>query len=299
MITGSGESLVSALANRMYNDNIGDDMTQKKALILVQDVEISVIDVKDEDYISLTDMTKKFGDPGLIEHWLRNRDTIEFLGVWEQIHNQNFNTPEFGVIKKDAGANRFTMSARKWATKTNGIGLIAKTGKYGGTYAHRDIAFEFGSWLSPEFKLYLIKEFQRLKETEQKQINQEWNVRRILSKVNYHIHTSAVKNNLIPEKLPSLEKGLIYAEEADLLNVALFGLTAKEWRELHPTEKGNLRDQATIEQLIVLANLESLNAVMIDEGKSQEDRLRKLHETARSQMKTLIDGRTVERHTLN
>lgn len=225
--------------------------------INVKGTEVSIINHLNEDYISLTDMIKSFGDDTIIKNWLRNRNTVEFLGIWEQINNPNFNSVEFDLIRNQTGLNSFVLSVKKWMDTTNAIGIIAIAGRYGGTFAHKDIAFEFGSWLSPEFKLYLIKEFQRLKEEESKNKSLSWNLQRTLAKVNYKIHTDAIKENLIPIKVTKQQASFIYANEADLLNVALFGLTAKEWRNFNPNLKGNIRDYAAIEQLVVLSNLES------------------------------------------
>ena len=221
----------------------------------------------------------------LIEKWLRNKNTIEFLGIWEEMYNPHFNSPEFEGIKNAAGLNRFILSVKQWIEKTNAIGIVAKAGRYGGTYAHKDLAFEFASWVSPQFKLYLLREFQRLKELEQKQLG--WSAKRELSKINYHIHTDAIKQNLIPFELTPQQTSLIYANEADVLNVALFGITAKQWRELHPDLKGNIRDYATINQLICLANMENLNAVFIGNGMSQSERLKELNRIAIQQMNVL------------
>ncbi len=262
----------------------------KKQSVVVQGVEIHIASHGEEDYISLTDMVSGFeGGSTLIEAWLRNKNTIEFLGVWERINNADFNSLEFDGIKAQAGLNRFTMSAKTWVNRTHGIGLIAKAGRYGGTFAHKDIAFEFGSWLSPEFKLYLIKEFQRLKESEAKSGQLEWNIRRSLTKAQYRIHTDAVKNYLIPNDISPEQAGYIYASEADLLNMALFGKTAKEWRADNPTTEGNLRDYATVEQLVVLASLESQNALLIEQGKSQSERIVILNGLARKQLTALMD----------
>jgi hypothetical protein len=234
-------------------------------------------------------MVKNFdGGNALIEQWMRNKNTIEFMGVWEKMYNPDFNSLEFEGIKNEAGTNRFYLSAKKWIKATNSIGIVAKTGRYGGTYAHKDIAFEFGSWLSPEFKLFLIVEFQRLKEEESKSL--EWDVRRVLSKINYHLHTDAVKEFLIPIKIDSNKyASTIYASEADLLNLAVFGMTAKEWRNLNPKLEGNIRDNATPEQLLILANIENLNAQFIKEGIEQEKRLEQLNEIAIYQMSILVD----------
>ncbi|WP_296332068.1 KilA-N domain-containing protein [uncultured Treponema sp.] len=256
------------------------------AKINVQQTEITVIELNGKDYISLTDMVKNIeNDLALIEKWLRNKNTIEFLGIWEEMYNPNFNSPEFEGIKNEAGLNRFILSVKQWTEKTNSIGIIAKAGRYGGTYAHKDIAFEFASWVSPQFKLYLIKEFDRLKAKEQEQLG--WSVKRELSKLNYHIHTDAIKQNLIPPELTAKQKSFVYAEEADVLNVALFGITAKEWRDENPNLKGNVRDHATINQLICLSNLENLNAVFIQKGMEQSDRLTELNKIAIQQMKVL------------
>lgn len=264
--------------------------------ILVQGVEIHLVSKNDEDYISLTDMVSGFeGGSSLIEAWLRNKNTIEFLGVWERINNPNFNSPEFEGIRIQAGLNRFTMSAKGWAQRTNGIGLIAKAGRYGGTFAHKDIAFEFGSWLSPEFKLYLIKEFQRLKEQEVQTNQLEWNVRRLLAKANYRIHTDAIKAHLIPPDISKDKEGFLYASEADLLNKALFGMTAKEWRSKHPEKDGNVRDDATVEQLVVLTSLESQNALLIQQGCSHSDRLVTLNQLAIKQMQSLLNNPSVNK----
>ena len=256
------------------------------AKINVQQTEITVIELNEKDYISLTDMVKNIENGlALIEKWLRNKNTIEFLGIWEEMYNPNFNSPEFEGIKNEAGLNRFILSVKQWTEKTNSIGIIAKAGRYGGTYAHKDIAFEFASWVSPQFKLYLIKEFDRLKEREQAQFG--WSVKRELSKLNYHIHTDAIKQNLIPPELTAKQKSFVYAEEADVLNVALFGITAKDWRDANPDLKGNVRDYATINQLICLSNLENLNAVFIHKGMKQSERLTELNKIAIQQMKVL------------
>ncbi len=256
------------------------------AKINVQQTEITVIELNEKDYISLTDMVKNIENGlALIEKWLRNKNTIEFLGIWEEMYNPNFNSPEFEGIKNEAGLNRFILSVKQWTEKTNSIGIIAKAGRYGGTYAHKDIAFEFASWVSPQFKLYLIKEFDRLKEREQAQFG--WSVKRELSKLNYHIHTDAIKQNLIPPELTAKQKSFVYAEEADVLNVALFGITAKDWRDANPDMKGNIRDYATINQLICLSNMENLNAVFIHKGMEQSERLTELNKIAIQQMKVL------------
>ena len=257
--------------------------------INVEGSEISIIAIDDKDYISLTDMVRNIENGlALIEKWLRNKNTIEFLGIWEEMYNSDFNSLEFEGIKNEAGLNRFVLSVKQWVEKTNSIGIVAKAGRYGGTYAHKDIAFEFASWVSPYFKLYLIKEFERLKEEEQKKLG--WDIKRNLAKINYRIHTDAIKNNLIPEKLPKEKINIIYANEADILNMALFGMTAKEWRDENPNLKGNIRDYADISQLVCLSNLENLNAVFINEGMKQSDRLRKLNSIAIEQMKILSEA---------
>ena len=262
--------------------------------INVEGSEISIIAIDDKDYISLTDMVRNIENGlALIEKWLRNKNTIEFLGIWEEMYNPDFNSLEFEGIKNEAGLNRFVLSVKQWVEKTNSIGIVAKAGRYGGTYAHKDIAFEFASWVSPYFKLYLIKEFERLKEEEQKKLG--WDIKRNLAKINYRIHTDAIKNNLIPEKLPKEKINLIYANEADILNMALFGMTAKDWRDENPNLKGNIRDYADISQLVCLSNLENLNAVFINEGMKQSDRLRKLNSIAIEQMKILSEAESIKK----
>ena len=266
------------------------------AKILVDKTEITILEINEKDYISLTDMVKNIENGlALIEKWLRNKNTIEFLGIWEEMYNPDFNSPEFEGIKNMAGLNRFVLSVKQWIEKTNAVGIIAKAGRYGGTYAHKDLAFEFASWVSPQFKLYLLREFQRLKEEEQKQLG--WSAKRELSKINYHIHTDAIKQNLIPPELSQLQTSIIYANEADVLNVALFGSTAKEWREANPNLKGNIRDYASINQLICLSNMENLNAVFINKGISQQERLKELNKIAIQQMQILenADNRAILR----
>ena len=261
----------------------------KNRVITVQGAEVTISTRNEQDYISLTDMVSRFdGGSALIEQWLKNKDTVLFLGVWEQLNNPAFNSPEFEGIKNEAGRNSFYLSAKKWIDQTGAVGLHAKAGRYGGTYAHRDIAFEFGSWLSPEFKLYLIKEFQRLKDEETRATSLEWNFQRTLSKVNYRIHTDAIKERLIPALLSSAQKSVAYANEADILNVALFGVTAKQWRDANPTSEGNMRDAATLEQLVVLSNLESINAMLIYQGLPEHDRLIQLNAMAITQMRSLV-----------
>lgn len=254
--------------------------------IHVDNADISVISINTEDYISLTDMVRNVENGlALIEKWLRNKNTLEFLGIWEEMYNSEFNTPEYHLIMNEAGLNRFIMSVKQWVNRTNSKGIVAKAGRYGGTYAHRDIAFEFASWVSPQFKLYLVKEFQRLKEQEQKQLG--WNAKRELAKINYKIHTDAIKQNLIPPLLTSQQISYIYANEADVLNMALFGMTAKEWREKNPSKKGNIRDYASINELICLSNMENINSVLINDGYNQRDRLIKLNKIAIHQMMIL------------
>ncbi len=263
------------------------------AKITVQEKEINIITVKDNDYISLTDMLKAKDGDFFISDWLRNRNTVEYLGIWERIYNPDFNYGEYAIIRSKAGLNNYKISVKEWASKTNAIGLVAKTGRYGGTYAHKDIAFEFGMWISAEFKIYLIKEFQRLKEEEQKQLG--WDIKRNLTKINYRIHTEAIKENLIPKIVNPSQVSFVYANEADILNVALFGMTAKEWREKNPDTKGNIRDEANVSQLVCLANLETLNALFISEGVDQEIRLKKLNDLAIKQMKILLMDKNIER----
>lgn len=255
------------------------------AKIKVKDTEIRIIQINDNDYISLTDMLRAKDGEYFFYNWLRNRNTIEFLGIWEKVYNPNFNSVEFDRIKSQAGLNSFRLSAKEWTESTNAIGIVSKTGRYGGTYAHKDIAMEFAMWISPEFKVYLIREFQRLKEDEQKLLG--WSAKRELSKINYRIHTDAIKQNLIPSELTNQQANIIYANEADVLNMALFGITAAQWRETNPNKKGNIRDYATINQLICLSNMENLNAVFIEQGIPQKERLIKLNQIAIQQMKIL------------
>lgn len=268
----------------------------KTKTIIVEERPITIIDVNSQDYISLTDMVKPFGDETIVSNWLRNRNTLEFLGLWEQLYNPQFKPLEFEGFKKQAGLNSFYLSPKKWIEATNATGLLSKSGRYGGgTFGHKDIAFEFGSWLSPAFKLYLIKEFQRLKDEENRLLQADWDLQRTLAKINYRIHTDAIKDTLIPPQITRQQSSTIYASEADLLNVALFGKTAAEWRKKNPGRQGNLRDDATLEQLVVLTNLESINAVMIRQGLSQQERLIKLNEIAISQMKSLLSNSHVKK----
>lgn len=261
----------------------------KNTKITVNEIPIGITSFNDKDYICLTDITKGQENGGaLIENWLRNKNTVEFLGVWEDLNNSGFNSLEFEGIMDQTGLNRFHISVKKWVETTNAIGLISKTGRYGGTYAHRDIAFEFAAWISPVFKLYLIKEFQRLKEIESNEYNLDWNVKRMISKANYQLHTDAVKNHIIPKsRLPLSKQGIEYARESDLLNVSVFGYTAQEWRDANPTlhlQKQNIRDTASINELAVLSNLESANSEMIKEGKAKVDRLEKLKKMGKEQL---------------
>lgn len=257
------------------------------AKITVKDTTVTIISVNENDYISLTDIARyKSDDPtAVIGNWLRNRNTIEYLGVWESLYNPNFKLLEFEGFKKEAGLNAFTLSPTKWINTTSAIGILSKAGRYGGTYAHKDIAFKFASWISVEFELYVIKEFQRLKAEEQRQLG--WSAKRELSKINYRIHTDAIKHNLIPKEVTPAQANSIYANEADVLNVAMFGMTAKQWREAHPELKGNIRDYASINELICLSNMENLNALFIEQGLPQGERLVKLNQIAIHQMQIL------------
>ena len=252
------------------------------------DIGIYTTDFENE-FISLTDIARyKSDEPkDVIKNWMRSKDTLEFLGLWEQLHNSTFKGVEFDAFRNQAGSNAFTMSPSKWIDATNAIGIVSKSGRYGGTFAHSDIAFEFASWVSPEFKLYIIKDYKRLKTEENSRLSLSWNLNREISKLNYRVHTDAIKENLIPPVLTPQQISYTYASEADLLNTVLFGKTAKEWRDSNPNEKGNIRDDATIYQLLVLANMESYNAILIKQGKSQAERMQLLHELAVQQMKTL------------
>lgn len=267
----------------------------KNKTITVKGTEITVLDQSGEKYISLTDMLKAKDGDFFIGDWLRNRNTVEFLGIWESVYNPNFNYGEFDIIKSKAGLNSYRLSVKEWVEKTNAIGLKATTGRYGGSYAHADIAFEFGMWISAEFKVYLIKEFQRLKADENDRLKLDWKLQRTLAKVNYHIHTEAIKENLIPKELSKLQTSLVYAEEADMLNVALFGITAKQWRDANPNAEGNIRDEATLEQLVVLSNMESINAVLIHQGLPQSERLQQLNKVAITQMKSLLQNSSLKK----
>jgi hypothetical protein len=267
----------------------------KSKKIQVDGKEITIILDNKQEYISLTDMLKAKDGDFFISDWLRNRNTVEYLGIWETVYNPDFNYGEFAIIKSQAGLNNYKLSVKDWVEKTNAIGLKATAGRYGGTYAHPDIAFEFGMWISPQFKIYLIKEFQRLKNEENDRLKLEWNIQRTLAKVNYHIHTDAIKENLIPSEITKQQASFVYSNEADLLNVALFGITAKEWRDKNPNKEGNIRDYATLEQLVVLSNMESINALLIQQGLTQNERLIQINKTAITQMKSLLNNKTVKK----
>lgn len=269
-------------------------MTKNKKII-VEGKEISIIIDDKKEYISITDMLKAKDGDFFISDWLRNRNTVEYLGIWESIYNSNFNYGEFAIIKSQAGLNNYKLSVKDWVEKTNAIGLKATAGRYGGTYAHPDIAFEFGMWISPQFKIYLIKEFHRLKAEENNRLKLEWNLQRTLAKINYKIHTDAIKENLIPSEITNHQKNLVYANEADVLNVALFGITSKIWRESNAEKVGNIRDHSTLEQLVVLSNLESINALLISQGLSQSERLSQLNAIAIAQMKSLVLNKTMKK----
>jgi len=267
----------------------------KNRKIEVKGIPITIIKNNKEEFVSLTDMLKAKDGDFFISDWLRNRNTIEFLGIWESVNNPDFNYGEFATIKSQAGLNSYKISVKEWVKKTNAIGLQAKAGRYGGTYAQIDIAFEFGMWISAEFKVYLIKEFKRLKEDESNRLKLQWNFQRTLSKVNYKIHTDAIKKNLIPKQISGKQTSIIYANEAEVLNIALFGKTAKQWREENPREKGNIRDMANIQQLVVLSNLESINAMLIHQNLNQKERLMQLNQMAISQMKSLVENITIKK----
>ena len=269
-----------------------------KAMIEVQGVTISILNRNKQDYISLTDIARyrNSQEPfAIINNWMRSRSTIEFLGLWEKLCNPSFKPLEFERFKNEAGSNYFVLSPQRWIESTQAVGITSKSGRYGGTYAHRDIAFEFASWISSEFKLYLIVEFQRLKDDENARLHLGWNLQRTLAKINYRIHTDAIKETLLPPAITKAQTALVYANEADLLNVALFGQTAKQWRDAHPGAEGNIRDHAPLEQLVVLTNLESLNSVLIRQGVPQPERLLKLNEIAITQMRTLLSDSNVKR----
>ncbi len=266
--------------------------------IEVQGIEIVLYEEDNKDFISLTDIAR-FKNPAepkdVVKNWMRSRTTIEFLGLWEQLNNSNFKGVEFDSFLYEAGSNSFTLSPSKWIETTNAKGVVSRQGKNGGTFAHRDIALEFASWVSASFKLYLITEIQRLKEDENNRLNLEWNLQRTISKINYHIHTDAIKTNLIPKEITKQQASFVYANEADLLNVALFGITAKDWRETNPNQKGNIRDDATLEQLVVLSNIESINALLIGQGLTQSERLIQLNKVAITQMKSLTESNAIKK----
>ena len=266
------------------------------AKITVQNTDISIVKYNEEDYISLTDMAKSQLQEHIIFRWLSLKSTIEYLGEWEMLYNPDFNCTEFGTIKNAAGSNNFVLSVKTWIERTNAIGIRSKAGRYGGTYAHRDIAYHFGMWISPKFQLLLVKEYQRLKAEEHQQLG--WSAKRELSKINYRIHTDAIKQNLIPQKVTPVQANIIYANEADVLNVAMFGMTAKQWREANPELTGNIRDYATINELICLSNMENLNAVFIEQGMPQSKRLVKLNQIAIHQMSILESGNNYSRKLL-
>ncbi len=273
-------------------------MTEAQSKIKVQHSEVSVIRRDGSDFFSLTDIAK-YKNPNepfsVINNWLRSRSTIEFVGLWEKLNNSNFKPIEFERFRSEAGSNYFVLSPQRWIESTNAKGIISKSGRYGGTFAHEDIAFEFASWISSEFKLYLITEFKRLKREENKSLELEWGVQRTITKINYRIHTDAIKDNLVPKLLTRAEASSVYANEADLLNVALFGITAKDWRDSQTTKSGNIRDHATLEQLVVLSNMESINALLIHQGQAQTDRLIQLNKVAIMQMKSLVGHKVVEK----
>jgi hypothetical protein len=265
----------------------------KNRKIEIAGTEITIISHKRDDYISLTDMAKSQMHDAVIIKWLSLKSTIEYIGEWEALYNPDFNYTEFGTIKNAAGSNNFVLSVKNWIEATNAIGISAQAGRDGGTYAHKDIAFHFGMWISPKFQLLLVKEYQRLKEDENDRLKLDWNLQRTLAKVNYQIHTDAIKENLVPQEITKKQASFVYANEADLLNVALFGITAKEWRERNSDKNGNIRDYATLEHLVVLSNLESINALLIRQNLSQSERLIQLNKVAISQMKSLLASNTM------
>lgn len=273
-------------------------MAKSSSKIIVQETEITFINKETGEYISLTDIAK-YRNPvepfSIINNWMRSRSTIEFLGLWEKLNNPDFKPIEFERFRNEAGSNYFVLSPQRWIESTNATGIISKSGRYGGTFAHTDIAFEFASWISSEFKLYLITEFKRLKQDENYRLQLEWNLQRTISKINYRIHTDAIKENLIPKEITKQQASFVYANEADLLNVALFGITAKEWRDSNPNNSGNIRDYATLEQLVVLSNMEGINALLIQQGLTQSERLVQLNKVAITQMKSLLASNTIKR----
>ena len=267
----------------------------KNKRLIVRGIEITLISEQNSDYISLTDMLKAKDGDFFISDWLRNRNNVEFIGIWESVHNPNFNYGEFAIIKSQTGLNSYKLSVKEWVEKTKAIGLKATAGRYGGTYAHKDIAFEFGMWISPEFKIYLIKEFQRLKNEEAERLKSGWDIKRTLAKVNYRIHTDAVKKHLIPPYISKSAANVVYASEADVLNMALFGMTAKDWRDKNPKKDGNIRDYSSVEQLVVLVNLEGINAELIRQGLPQSERLVQLNQIAISQMQSLVGNASIKK----
>jgi hypothetical protein len=273
-------------------------MAKSSSKIIVQETEITFIHKEIGEYISLTDIAK-YRNPiepfSIINNWMRSRSTIEFLGLWEKLNNPDFKPIEFDRFKSEAGSNYFVLSPQRWIESTNATGIISKSGRYGGTFAHTDIAFEFASWISSEFKLYLITEFKRLKQDENYRLQIDWNLQRTISKINYRIHTDAIKENLIPKEITKQQANFVYANEADLLNVALFGITAKEWRDSNPDKSGNIRDYATLEQLVVLSNMEGINALLIQQGLAQSERLVQLNKVAITQMKSLIENKAIKK----
>jgi hypothetical protein len=270
----------------------------KNKILTVEKLDIVLFSQNNGDYISLTDMAR-YRDAErtnyIIQNWLRTRSAIDFCGLWEQLNNPDFKRIEFDAFKNESGANSFSLTPQKWIETTNAIGIISRSGRYGGTFAHRDIAFEFASWISAEFKLYLITEFQRIKEDQNDRLQLDWNLQRTLSKINYRIHTDAIKEHLIPKELTKAQINFVYANEADMLNMALFGLTAKQWRDRNPSAKGNVRDEATIEQLVVLSNMESINSLLIQQGLTQPERIQQLNKVAITQMKSLISNQGLKK----
>lgn len=267
----------------------------KSKTINIGGSEITIISEKEDDFISLTDMARSQMQEAIIIKWLSLKSTIEYLGEWEALYNPDFNYTEFGTIKNAAGSNNFVLSVKQWIERTNAIAITAKAGRYGGTYAHKDIAFHFGMWISPKFQLLLVKEYQRLKAEESNRLHLDWNLQRTLAKVNYHIHTDAIKENLIPKELTKKQISFVYASEADILNMALFAKTASDWRKENPSSEGNIRDYATLEQLVVLTNLESLNAVLISQNLPSSERLTQLNKIAIQQLKVLINNTSIKK----
>lgn len=283
----------------MIKNELNENKELYKETLNVNDLQISILSNDNiNDFISLTDLARYKNSEfpkDVVKNWMRNRSTIEFLGLWEMMHNQNFKGVDFDTFVNEAGSNSFVMTPQKWIESTNAIGIISRSGHGGGTFAHKDIAFEFASWLSPEFKLYVITDYQRLKNDESNKLSSDWNVKRLIAKTNYRIHTDAIKQTLIPENVSKQHQAITYANEADLLNVALFGMTAKEWKKANPNAKGNIRDNATITQLIVLSNIENLNATFIKEGLSQQERLLKLNKEAIYQLTTFKNNNSIKK----